>query len=1438
MAEGGDAATVAHEAGNAVQETPKAEPEKAAAAAEPAAPAEPPEPTVRTIVLTGHGGYDKLSVQQKPQPKAGKGEVLVRVKAAGLNFSELMVRQGLHDRMTKPPVVLGMEAAGVIEELGEDVSDFEVGQNVICLAQTGMWREIVAVPATNVFVMPEEMSYEEGAAIPLSYLTAYFMLFDFGNLRPGKSLLVHIAAGGVGWAATQLAKTVENVTVFGTASATKHDAIKENGVDHPIDYRTRDYSEEIKNISPKGVDIVLDPLGGADTSKGLQLLRPMGKIVTYGSANMVKGENRNLMKMAKTLWQSTSVSPVSLVKTNKAIAGFQLAHLTGEIELVRSAFQDILNMYKDGKIKPRIDSVWAFEQVAEAMQQMNERRNIGKVILSPEKEPTKPAEGDAAPTSPLKKKKPSLFRRLSKRASRSKDEGEKKDEVKNAKKESPIKKLRARLSGGDSNIEDTDKVVNDKIDAAEDKIGGISKTVDGKVGDAEKAAEETAKKVEEKADEAKDKAEDAKKAVEAQVEQTAAKLPDTGTSAKIAVDDIFKEAEAKVDGNIQQCVDGTVEEGGVAAKVAMFEQIDTDLPEDVSISEKSTTRKTASTTAQNTKHKPTTKEAKQSSFPNSVPKVKIQKKAGQKELHKREMDRLFKQKKNSHVKNLKLVIGEVHREDILEEPIIKEAVVKDLSPKEGQKKARSKIVKDEISKKVVPENIEKETSKAVDKTISDVWLRMASDEVPKKVVKEVVLKKVVKENIPRTDVKEVVKEAPKEVVREGVKKDVKKNVVPKKVQEEVVYKEILKEEVVKKVVKNCAKEVVKEEVVEKVVKRVPKEVVKEDIVVKVVKEVPKEVRKEEVVEKVVKEVPKEVVKEEVVKKVVKEAPKEVVKEEVVKKVVKEVPKEVMKEEVVKKVVKEAPKEVVKEEVVEKVVKEVPKEVMKEEVVKKVVKEAPKEVVKEEVVEKVVKEVPREGVKEDVVEKVVKEVPKEVVKEEVVEKVPKEVPKEVVKEEVVKKVPKEVSKEVVKEEVVEKVPKEVPKEVVKEEVVEKVVKEVPKEVVKEEVVEKVPKEVSKEVVKEEIVEKVVKEVPKEVVRETVFKKVVKDVPKEVVKEAPKDIVKEVVPKEVVSKKIVKDEVEKIVNKALTKLVEESIFREDKIGKKDESGKKEVSSEQVSQSMVIKDSKFATKKRFQTETVVVNGTDRTMSSNSALHVIYKDEEKAGETKRLVKKQESNIKYDGSSSHNLPFLTQNQRNKNYSKQTNGPCIIKINCEDSEVESDHDSVENFIEVKSKLSEHFGGAGQEGGTSTAETVEAQGGELEPVVVRVGMASPNSLAQLGKNAEEAVNGVAEAAVVAENVEEKLEEGKEKAEDVIKQTEEKVDEAAKQEEAPTEPAAQEEKKDEAPADEPEKIEVAVENPAETDDAKAAAADIVADEKPAENEEKGDASQETD
>uniref|UniRef100_A0A8C9WRN2 Vesicle amine transport 1 n=1 Tax=Scleropages formosus TaxID=113540 RepID=A0A8C9WRN2_SCLFO len=147
-------------------------------------------PTYRCLVLTGHGGYDKVKLQvKKGLPALAKGDVLVRVKACGLNFADLMARQGLYDRLPPPPVTPGMECSGVLEALGEGVGD-----KVLVLHRCGLWQELVAVPANHTFLMPEGMSFEEAAAIPVNYISAYMMLFDFGNLRPHQSVLVHMAA--------------------------------------------------------------------------------------------------------------------------------------------------------------------------------------------------------------------------------------------------------------------------------------------------------------------------------------------------------------------------------------------------------------------------------------------------------------------------------------------------------------------------------------------------------------------------------------------------------------------------------------------------------------------------------------------------------------------------------------------------------------------------------------------------------------------------------------------------------------------------------------------------------------------------------------------------------------------------------------------------------------------------------------------------------------------------------------------------------------------------------------------------------------------------------------------------------------------------------------------------------------------------------------------
>ncbi|MEQ2242461.1 Synaptic vesicle membrane protein VAT-1, partial [Ilyodon furcidens] len=188
---------------------------------------------------------------------------------------------------------------------------------------------------------------------------------------------------GVGIAVTQLCQTVQDVTVFGTASASKHETISQGGVTHPIDYRTKDYVTEIRKISPKGVDIVLDPLGGSDSQKGFSLLKPLGMLIVFGAANCVTGQKKNLLAMAKTWYNQLTLNTLKLMQTNKAISGFHLGYIHDE-GLFEKTLVKLLELYQQGKIKPRIDSCYHFEEVAEAMKRMHDRQNIGKIILLPE----------------------------------------------------------------------------------------------------------------------------------------------------------------------------------------------------------------------------------------------------------------------------------------------------------------------------------------------------------------------------------------------------------------------------------------------------------------------------------------------------------------------------------------------------------------------------------------------------------------------------------------------------------------------------------------------------------------------------------------------------------------------------------------------------------------------------------------------------------------------------------------------------------------------------------------------------------------------------------------------------------------------------------------------------------------------------------------------
>ncbi|CAM1308323.1 VAT1L (predicted) [Pycnogonum litorale] len=227
----------------------------------------------------------------------------------------------------------------------------------------------------------------------MSFVVAHILVHDIGNVSEGNSMFIHSAGGGVGQAVCQLSKLISNVTVFGTASACKHETVKDS-MTHIIDVNA-DYIQEVKKVNPDGVNLVLDCLCGEHVNHGYTLLKPMGKYVLYGSANTVSGETKSFFSVAKSWWQVDKVNPIKLYDENKTISGFNLRHLLyiqGCHDYVRDVVDKVFKLWKDGKIKANIDSTWAFEDVPEAMQKMHDRKNVGKITLDPAMEPKpKPA---------------------------------------------------------------------------------------------------------------------------------------------------------------------------------------------------------------------------------------------------------------------------------------------------------------------------------------------------------------------------------------------------------------------------------------------------------------------------------------------------------------------------------------------------------------------------------------------------------------------------------------------------------------------------------------------------------------------------------------------------------------------------------------------------------------------------------------------------------------------------------------------------------------------------------------------------------------------------------------------------------------------------------------------------------------------------------------
>ena len=329
-----------------------------------------------------------LQVQERPDPPVGPGEVRIDVKAAGINFADTMARVGLYPDAPKPPCVLGYEVAGEVESVGDGVDSLSAGDRVIAGSRFGGQASMVSVPASQAFPLPERFSFEQGAAFPVNYTTAYVALVMMGGIRKGDRVLIHAAAGGVGISATQIARSRE-AEIFGTASASKHDAIRAQGVDHPIDYRTQDFEQEARRITGgEGVDVIMDATGPTNFRKDYRLLRQGGKLIMYGASELTSGEGRNIPGLARSLmrmplatmpwWKSLSV-----MNENKGVFGLNMLTWQDTEGLDRVLDPLSAELESGDFIDPVVAEAFPFERAGDAHMFIAERRNIGKVVLVP-----------------------------------------------------------------------------------------------------------------------------------------------------------------------------------------------------------------------------------------------------------------------------------------------------------------------------------------------------------------------------------------------------------------------------------------------------------------------------------------------------------------------------------------------------------------------------------------------------------------------------------------------------------------------------------------------------------------------------------------------------------------------------------------------------------------------------------------------------------------------------------------------------------------------------------------------------------------------------------------------------------------------------------------------------------------------------------------------
>jgi NADPH:quinone reductase-like Zn-dependent oxidoreductase len=331
---------------------------------------------MRAVVFTKRGGPDVLRVEERPDPVPDTNEVLIDVEAAGISFSEILARVGLYPNAPKPPAVLGYEVAGTVSAAGPEVAGLTAGARVTAFVRHGGYAERAVASEPDVLRLPDSMSFEQGAAIPLAFATAYGALVRFGAALPGERVLIHGAGGGVGSAAVTLARALE-LEVWGTASAGKQEALRELGVQHPLDYADPSWDEQLPPF-----DLALDALGGRSFRHSYDLLGAGGRLICYGASSVLRGERRSLLRAARTLVRTPRFNPMRQLAASKTVIGLDTIALWERRGNLGELIRPLESFLAEGRIKPTVAATFPLADAPAAHRFISERRNTGKVVLT------------------------------------------------------------------------------------------------------------------------------------------------------------------------------------------------------------------------------------------------------------------------------------------------------------------------------------------------------------------------------------------------------------------------------------------------------------------------------------------------------------------------------------------------------------------------------------------------------------------------------------------------------------------------------------------------------------------------------------------------------------------------------------------------------------------------------------------------------------------------------------------------------------------------------------------------------------------------------------------------------------------------------------------------------------------------------------------------